>query len=112
MILLVGLYLLEKEMFLISVDLVMLDDKKEYFVEKCLEYFEKCFYGSKSREKWGIFCKENFLFVDLERMMFFSELIIGELFLFVLKMYKEKGDKCYMEFILSKEVLKYLREKD
>lgn len=37
-----GLYLLEKNMFIICVDLNMLVDNKEYLVFKCLEYFEKC----------------------------------------------------------------------
>lgn len=96
-------------MFLIYVDLNMLDDNKEYLIFKCLEYFEKWLYGGKSREKWGIFCKENLLFVDLERMIVFKELIIGEIFVFVLKIFKEKGEKWYMEFLFSKSVFDDLR---
>lgn len=107
-----GLHLPEKETFSISVDPAMLDDKKEYSVEKRLEHLEKRLHGSKSREKRGTFRKENLLLVDLERTTSLSELITGELPLFALKTYKEKGDKRYMEFTLSKEASKHLREKD
>lgn len=45
-------------------------------------------------------------------MIVFKELIIGEIFVFVLKIFKEKGEKWYMEFLFSKSVFDDLRQRD
>lgn len=107
-----GLHLPEKQTFSIHVDPDMLDDNKEYSVAKRLEHLEKRLHGGKNREKRGTFRKENLLLVDLERTSALSELITGEVPVFALKTYKEKGEKRYMEFTLSKNASDDLRQRD
>lgn len=107
-----GLNLPEKETFLINVDSAMLDDKKEYSVAKRLENLEKRLQASKGKEKRSTFRKENLLLVDLERTAALSYLIAGEMPVFALKTYKEKGEKRYMEFTLTNDTSKNLRERD
>lgn len=107
-----GLQLPDKQTFSIHVDPNMLDDNKEYSVPKRLEHLEKRLHGGKSREKRGTFRKENLLLVDLERTTALKELITGEMPVFALKTFKEKGEKRYMEFILSQKASDDLRQRD
>lgn len=107
-----GLNLPEKKTFSIHVDPNMLDDNKEYSITKRLEHLDKRLHGGKSREKRGTFRKENLLLVDLERTAALTELVKGEIPVFALKTYKEKGEKRYMEFSLSKSASDDLRQRD
>lgn len=107
-----GLHLPDKQTFSIHVDPNMLDDNKEYSIPKRLEHLEKRLHGGKSREKRGTFRKENLLLVDLERTTALKELITGEIPVFALKTFKEKGEKRYMEFSLSKSASDDLRQRD
>lgn len=107
-----GLHLPDKQTFSIHVDPDMLDDNKEYSVAKRLEQLEKRLNGGKNREKRGTFRKENLLLVDLERTAALSDLITGEIPVFALKTFKEKGEKRYMEFSLSKNASDDLRQRD
>lgn len=107
-----GLHLPDKQTFSIHVDPDMLDDNKEYSVAKRLEHLEKRLHGGKNREKRGTFRKENLLLVDLERTAALSDLITGEIPVFALKTYKEKGEKRYMEFTLSNNASDDLRQRD
>ena len=107
-----GLNLPDKHTFSIHVDPDMLDDNKEYSVPKRLENLEKRLHEGKSREKRGTFRKENLLLVDLERTTALKELISGEIPVFALKTFKEKGEKRYMEFSLSKSASDDLRQRD
>lgn len=107
-----GLQLPEKETFSIRVDPAMLDDNKEYSVAKRLEQLEKRLQGGKNREKRGTFRKENLLLIDLERTTALGDLIAGEIAVFALKTFKEKGEKRYMEFTLTKSASDDLRQRD
>ena len=107
-----GLHLPEKKQFTVNVEPAMFDDQQKYSIDKRLAELEKRLQGAKSREKRSTFRKENLLLIDLERTAALKELVTGEIPVFALKTYKEKGTKRYMEFTLSQAASDDLRDRD